>query len=300
MEGRADLHIHTTHSDGAFSARAIVGHARRAGLTTISITDHDSTGALDEAIAAGRDCGVAVIPGVELSTSLDGQDVHILGYFIDHTQSGVQAHLKVLRKERLRRAERIVGRLNALNVPLPLEAVLDQAGHGSIGRPHIAHAMVELGLAQTYHEAFLKYIGAGRPAYEQHAKMTPREAVVLIAAAGGLSFVAHPGASITDDMLKTLLAEGVDGIETVHPCHTREQEAYFAGIAAEYYLLTSGGSDFHGTKKHGPDRLGTSTIPESSVAAMRRRLFERPRPHGLDFPPPVVPPTAGPRETGTA
>jgi predicted metal-dependent phosphoesterase TrpH len=223
MEGRADLHIHTTHSDGALTARAIVGHARRSGLTTISITDHDSTGAIDEAIAAGRDCGVAVIPGVELSTSLDGQDVHLLGYFIDHTHSGVQAHLEVLRRERLRRAERIVGRLNALNVPLPFEAVLDQAGHGSIGRPHIAHAMVELGLTQSYHEAFLKYIGAGRPAYEQHAKMTPSEAVVLIAAAGGLSFIAHPGASLTDDMLRTLIADGVDGIETVHPCHSPEQ-----------------------------------------------------------------------------
>jgi len=277
MEGKADLHIHTTHSDGAFSARAIVGHARRAGLTTISITDHDSTAALDEAIMAGRECEVAVIPGVELSTSLDGQDVHILGYFIDHTHDGVQAHLEVLRRERLLRAERIVGRLNALNVPLPFEAVLDQAGHGSIGRPHIAHAMVELGLTQSYHEAFLKYIGAGRPAYERHAKMTPRDAVVLIAMAGGLSFVAHPGVSVTDDMLKTLIADGVDGIETVHPCHTPEQAAYYAGIAAEYFLLASGGSDFHGTNKNGPVRLGTSTIPESSVAAMRRRLFDRPQ-----------------------
>jgi hypothetical protein len=277
MEGRADLHIHTTHSDGAFSARAIVGHARRAGLTTISITDHDTTGAIDEAIAAGRDCGVAVIPGVELSTSLDGQDVHILGYFIDHTHGGIQAHLELLRKERLLRAERIVGRLNALNVPLPFEAVLDQAGSGSIGRPHIAHAMVELGLTQTYHEAFLKYIGAGRPAYERHATMSPREAVVLIAMAGGLSFIAHPGASVTDDMLKLLIADGVDGIETVHPCHTPERETFYAGIAAEYFLLTSGGSDFHGAKKRDPVRLGIHTIPEPAVAAMRRRLFGRPQ-----------------------
>lgn len=282
MEGRADLHIHTTHSDGAFSARVIVGHARRAGLTTISFTDHDSTGAIDEAIVAGRDCGVAVIPGVELSTSLDGQDVHILGYFIDHTNVGVQAHLTLLRRERLLRAERIVGRLNDLNIPLPFEAVLDQAGHGSIGRPHIAHAMVELGLTQSYHEAFLKYIGAGRPAYERHAKMTPRDAVVLVATAGGLSFVAHPGASVTDDMLKSLIADGVDGIETVHPCHTPEREAFYAGIAAEYYLLTSGGSDFHGTRKNGPVRLGITTIPEASIAAMRRRLFDRPQVRGLD------------------
>lgn len=277
MEGRADLHIHTTHSDGAFSARSIVGHARHAGLTIISITDHDSTGALDEAIVAGRVAGVAVIPGVELSTTLDGQDVHILGYFFDHTHGGVQTHLEALRKERFRRAERIVGRLNTLNVPLPFEAVLDQAGHGSIGRPHIAHAMVELGLTPTYHEAFMKYIGAGRPAYERHAKMTPREAFALVAMAGGLSFIAHPGASVTDEMLRTLIADGVDGIETVHPCHTPVQESFYAGIAAEYYLLTSGGSDFHGTKKAAPARLGSSSIPEASVAAMRRRLFDRPQ-----------------------
>jgi predicted metal-dependent phosphoesterase TrpH len=272
MGGKADLHIHTVYSDGACSARQIVDLARSAGLTTIAITDHDHTGALDEAILLGRDAGMDVIPGVELSASIDERDVHILGYFLDYRDPRIQEYLTIFRNEREKRAERIVGKLNDLRIPLTFRAVLDQAGDGAIGRPHIANALVEQGLTDSYYEAFLKYIGVGKPAYEKKFQISPREAIELIASSGGLSFIAHPGTTIDDNLLLRLIHDGVDGIEAIHPCHSDERVAYYTGIASEYFLLTSGGSDFHGGRKNGEHLLGRYVVPEDDVQAMRRRL----------------------------
>ncbi|MCK5572306.1 MAG: PHP domain-containing protein [Bacteroidetes bacterium] len=272
MEGRADLHIHTTYSDGALSAREIILRAREAGLSAISITDHDHTGALDEAILLGSELGVDVIPGVELSVTVRDQDVHILGYFFDHHNPRLLDYLAHFRTERIKRARRIVEKLNDLNLPLPFDAVLDRAGHGSVGRPHIANALVETGLTESYYEAFLKYIGSGKPAYEKKFQISPREAIELVAYAGGLSFIAHPGNCISDELLFELLNEGIDGIEVVHPSHTPDRILYYRGIASEYFLLTSGGSDFHGGRKNGLDVLGKYSVPEDHVTMMRRRL----------------------------
>ena len=272
MDGKADLHIHTTYSDGALSTRDLLQHAKRAGLSTVSITDHDHVGAIEEALALGHDLGIEVIPGVELSACVGDLDIHILGYFVDHRDEQLQEYLSLLRSERFKRAERIVEKLNDLNVPLPLEAVLGQAGQGAIGRPHIANALVEMGLTDSYYEAFLKYIGAGKPAYEKKFQISPREALELIGRTGGLSFIAHPGNLINDTMLLALVNEGIDGIEVIHPSHSPERVAYYRGIASEFYLLTSGGSDFHGGRKNGLDLLGRYTISEEQVDTMRRRL----------------------------
>jgi predicted metal-dependent phosphoesterase TrpH len=272
MGGKADLHIHTVYSDGACSARQIVDLARTAGLTTIAITDHDHTGALDEALSLGEKAGIVVIPGVELSASVEERDIHILGYFLDHRNPRIQEYLTVFRAERVKRAERIVGKLNDLQVPLTFGAVLEQAREGAVGRPHIANALVEQGLTDSYYEAFLKYIGVGKPAYEKKFQISPREAMDLVASAGGLSFIAHPGTTIDDNLLLRLIHDGADGIEAVHPCHSDERVAYYTGIATEYFLLTSGGSDFHGGRKNGEDLLGRYVITEDDVEAMRRRL----------------------------
>ena len=165
MSGTIDLHTHTTASDGSLTPRALVLRAWHAGVGTIGITDHDHVGAIDEAKETAEEIGIEVIPGVELSASLDGADIHVLGYFIDQHDAGFCSYLAFLREQRLRRAERIVGKLNALNIPLRLESVLERAGEGSVGRPHIASALVDEGLTGSYHEAFLKYIGDGKPAY---------------------------------------------------------------------------------------------------------------------------------------
>jgi 3',5'-nucleoside bisphosphate phosphatase len=272
MDEKADLHLHTVYSDGALPTLTVLQEARLAGLATISITDHDHTGAIDEATAIGARLGIEVIPGVELSTNVDSLEVHLLGYFFDHRNKNLQEYLALFRAERLKRAERIVEKLNGLNLPLTLEAVLRRAGSGSVGRPHIASALVEEGLTGSYHEAFLKYIGFGRPAYEKKYQITPREAIALISEAGGLSFIAHPGNAIDETVLLGLIKEGVDGIEVVHPSHSMERTAHYRGIVSEYYLLASGGSDFHGGKKSDRDALGRYYISLEDVDIMRHRL----------------------------
>jgi hypothetical protein len=272
MDGKADLHLHTSFSDGALSPRELIDRARQAGLSTIAITDHDHTGALDEAYGLGTLAGIEVIPGVELSASVGEQDVHILGYFFDHRDPGLQEHLALFRQERLKRAERIVEKLNGLRIPLSLASVLDQAGSGAVGRPHIANALVDEGLTGTYHEAFLKYIGFGKPAYEKKYLVTPREAIALISRAGGLSFLAHPAHAVDEKLLLELIAAGIDGIEVIHPSHSPERIAHYTGIVTEYFLLSSGGSDFHGGKRNDREALGRYFVSTHTVEMMRRRL----------------------------
>jgi 3',5'-nucleoside bisphosphate phosphatase len=272
MDEKADLHLHTVYSDGALTAETLLQEAKLAGLTTVSITDHDNTGAIDEAIAAGERLGIDVIPGVELSTNVGPLEVHLLGYFFDHRNRKFQDYLAMFRTERLKRAERIVEKLNDMKIPLSLQAVLRQAGTGSVGRPHIASALVEEGLTGSYHEAFLKYIGFGRPAYQEKYQISPRDAIGLISDAGGLSFIAHPGNAIEESILLGLIKEGVDGIEVIHPSHSMERTAHYRGIVSEYFLLASGGSDFHGGKKGDRDALGRYYIPQMDVDIMRHRL----------------------------
>lgn len=272
MAGRVDLHMHTIHSDGILTTRELMERARAVGLTTISITDHDNTGAIPEALLLSNEFDLEVIAGTELSASYGNYDIHILGYFFDHTNTELQDYLQLYRRERLKRAERIVEKLNDLNVPITLEAVLEQAGTGSVGRPHIANALLEEGLTETYHEAFYKYIGFGKPAYEQKFQVSPREAIQLIASAGGISFIAHPGNSLDEKVLVEVIKQGVDGIEVVHPSHSPERTTFYRGIAQEYFLLTSGGSDFHGGRRNDAEVFGKYVISNDDVEMMRRRL----------------------------
>ncbi len=272
MVGKADLHMHTIHSDGMLTTRELMERAKNVGLTTISITDHDNTSAIDEALRLSAEYDIEVIAGLELSAAFDEYDVHILGYFFDHTHNGLQEYLTLYRHERVKRAERIVEKLNDLNIPLKLETVLEHAGAGSVGRPHIANALLEKGLTGTYHEAFFKYIGYGKPAYEKKYQVSPREAIELIASAGGVSIIAHPGNMLDERVMVSLIKQGVDGIEVVHPSHSPERTAYYKGIANEYFLLTSGGSDFHGGRKNDHEVFGRYFISDEEVAVMRRRL----------------------------
>lgn len=264
--------MHSVYSDGSLTAGDLVRRAKRVGLASISITDHDNTAAIGEATEIGLEIGVEVIPGVELSARVDSSEVHILGYFFDFHAPELLDYLSQCRNDRVRRAERIVEKLNGMNVPLKLEAVLDQAGSGSVGRPHIAHALVEEGLAESYSEAFYKYIGYGRPAYEEKPQISPREAISLIASAGGLSFVAHPGKSLDETVLLELIRSKVDGIEVIHPSHSADLVQHYRGIVNEYCLLESGGSDFHGSTHSGADPFGKFSISEECVEMMRRRL----------------------------
>jgi len=272
-DGRADLHLHTVHSDGALTPYEIVKRAHESGLSAIAIADHDNLSAIDEAIEWGASLGVRVIPGVELSATMGEKDLHLLAYFIDRKNERLLEYLAFFRQERLRRAERIVQKLNRINVPLRLDSVLEQAGIGSVGRPHIANALVEHGLTDSFHEAFEKYIGAGGPAFEKKFQLTPQDALRLITSAGGLSFLAHPGRSMKEEEILHLIGLGLDGIEVVHPSHQEEQRKYYRGIVNHYFLLESGGSDFHGGRKGDDHTFGAFTVSMRLVDAMKKRLF---------------------------
>jgi len=270
---RADLHTHTTHSDGALVPYDLIQRAHSAGLEVLSITDHDNVGALDEAIEWGKGLGMEVITGLELSVSLGEKDVHVLAYFIDQRNQDLLDYLTFFRRERLKRAERIVQKLNKLNIPLNLEAVLEQAGIGSVGRPHVANALLDGKHIATYHEAFEKFIGNSGPAFEKKYQLSPADAFKLITKAGGLSFLAHPGKYISELDLSQLIKNGLDGIEVVHPAHDDKLKEYYRGLVNQYFLLESGGSDFHGGKKNDDYALGVFTVPMHIVETMRSRLF---------------------------
>jgi predicted metal-dependent phosphoesterase TrpH len=269
-----DLHMHTNYSDGKFSPAELIDRALKAGLTVISITDHDNVNALPEAIEYSRDKGIEVIPGVELSADLNGREIHILGYFIDYKNTALREYLSKIREERLKRIEQMVTRLNNLGSKVTMEDVVKGLSSNiSIGRPHIAKALVEQKFVRSYAEAFIKYIGDNKPAFVKKPNPPAREVVELISSIGGLSFLAHPGKIIRDEQLYEVISYGIDGIETIHPSHTKHDEKYFAEVAAQNFLLVSGGSDFHGIFSVDYENFGKYVIPAGSLMNMRRRLF---------------------------
>ncbi len=257
-----DLHTHTDSSDGALSARALIEKAAAAGIGTLGICDHDTVSSLEEAVQIAGTMDVVVIPGIEVTSSYRRFQLHFLGYYIDYTDKYFQTKLIELRDARIRRAKRIVAKLNRIKIPLKFETVIEKFGdQGSVGRPHIANTMVEEGYASTYDEVFHKYIGIGRPAYEANHPFPPTDAITMIRSAGGLSFLAHPSHYVNNDLLGFLVKNGLDGIEVVHPSHSDEEIELYRNFAEENSLLKSGGSDFHGGLKNDDANLGRYTIP---------------------------------------
>lgn len=272
-QASSDLHLHTSQSDGKFTAKELLEKVNNVGLKCISIVDHDTVNSIAEAVKLGKEMDIEVIPGVELSTTLGDLDVHIIGYFIDYKNENLLQHLNMFREERLKRAKRIIDKLHKLKIPLDFEIVLAQAQDAAVGRPHIANAMVEYGFVSSYQEAFNQYIKNGGPAYEAKYSFSPKQAISLINKCGGVSFIAHPGCYLNEDAISELIKMEIDGIETVHPGHTPQTTESLKKIASTYFLLESGGSDFHGGLRDDEDALGKYTIPYKFVSAMKRRLF---------------------------
>ena len=269
-----DLHLHTTASDGAFAPAELVGMAHEAGLDCIAITDHDSTDGVAAAQEAGLHCGVRVIAGIEFNTMWHGQSVHILGYFVDTEPPELQAVVARQRDGRLYRAQKIVEKLVALDMPLVWEEILADADGGAVGRPHIAKAMLAQGYVNDANEAFDKFLGHGMPAYVEQPKLTPVEAVALLHRAGAAAGLAHPynveGADQVDlDKLVPKLAEaGLDAIETYYTGYGAEQRADILNMAARFDLIPTGGSDFHGGGILTQAELGAVSVPAESLARL--------------------------------
>lgn len=215
---RVDLHLHTTASDGKLSPAEIVRKAVGLGLNVIAITDHDSVEGVEPAFAAAEDFpSLLVIPGVELSADIPGGEVHILGYFIDHHHQGLKRSLESLRNSRRERGRKIVAKLAQLNIDVDWQRVLELAAGASVGRPHIAQAMMERGYISSLREAFTKYIGRNGPAYVERERLTPLQAVELVLSAGGLPTLAHP-ADIEglESLIPQLKQFGLVGLESYY------------------------------------------------------------------------------------
>ncbi len=276
---RADLHTHTTASDGVHRPADNVKMAKEAGLAAIAITDHDTVAGIAEAKEAGRSCGVEVVPGVEISTSYEGTEIHVLGYYIDVEDPTLLRRLISQRNVRDARNEGIVARLNELGIPLTMAEVAEAAGREpgmdeTIGRPHIAEALVRRGVVATTQEAFDRYLAKGKPGYvDPPPRISPREAFEWIREAGGTAIVAHPGLYRNDSLAEKFLLDGADGLEAYHSDHGPEAERFFRELAEKHGKLATGGSDFHGARKgkiyHGA--IGNRTVDVSVLAELRRR-----------------------------
>jgi predicted metal-dependent phosphoesterase TrpH len=266
-----DLHMHSTYSDGIYPPSKLVGIALRKELSAIALADHDSLDGFGELSEAAASADLEVITGVELSSEHNGRDLHILGYGVDASDAGLLGMLVKFRETRERRGVMIVKRLKDMGIELDMDDILAKAGDGSLGRPHIAEALVEGGHANDYAEVFARFIGEDCPAYVEKYKITPADAVKHIHLAGGLAFVAHPGYYLEDSRaFDELLDQGFDGIEVHHPHHGNGVVEKLAGIARERGLLISGGSDFHGFA--GRDNMGMPKVPYELLERIKGRL----------------------------
>ena len=264
---KVDLHMHSTASDGRFSPAEIVSKSVEIGLTILALADHDSTeGIVPALVAAKAFPWLKVIPCVEISTDVPSGEVHVLGYFIDYTDRELEATLERMRNSRRKRAQGIIGKLGSLGIHIDWKRVQEIAGSGSIGRPHIAQAMLEKGYIASLKEAFTKYISRDGSAYVEREKMTPREAVELILQANGLPVLAHPF-TISDPemMIAELKAAGLVGIEAYYGGYTAEEINKLVSLASKHNLIATGGSDYHGLEASNETMIGGVDVPIESA-----------------------------------
>jgi predicted metal-dependent phosphoesterase TrpH len=258
---RIDLHTHSTASDGTDTPAELVRNAAAAGLDVVALTDHDTVGGYAAATEALRDpagadgTGVTLVTGAELSCRTDGISMHMLAYLFDPAEPRLYDARELVRDDRVPRARAMVGKLQDLGVPVTWEAVRRIAGDGSVGRPHIATAMVELGVVATVSDAFTdQWLANDGRAYVEKHEFDPFEAVRLVKAAGGVTVFAHPGAhkrgeTVPDEVIAALGAAGLDGLEVDHVDHDQPTRQRLRGLAADLGLLVTGSSDYHGSRK---------------------------------------------------
>lgn len=272
---RADLHLHTTASDGRLTPAELVEKAHTAGLRAIAVTDHDTLAGVAAAQQAGAALGVEVIAGVELSVTVEAREIHLLALFVDLGYEPLLEHLAWFAEQRTLRAARMVEQLQTLGIEVSMRDVETQADGGAIGRPHVAAALEAVGAVESSYDAFDRYIGNDGPAFVGKPSFPAAEALQLVHAAGGLGVLAHPGHWVPDHVVMALIRDGLDGIETVHPSHDYLVTKYYRDLVRDFGLIETGGSDFHGSRARDEEVFGTLTVPYDVVARARQRIQRR-------------------------
>ena len=274
---QVDLHIHSTASDGRLTPAEVLGEAAEKGLVYIALADHDSV----DGIAAAKKTAqsypnLTVIPAIEISTDIPQGEVHMLGYFIDYTDPELLARLEDFKNSRLRRAEKMVAKLAELGVHIEWQRVLELAGTSTIGRPHIAQAMMEKGYVPAFKDAFDEYLGHGKPAYVEREKMLPAEAVGIIIRARGLAVLAHP--LTTEDpegLISELKPAGLVGLEAYYKDYSDEEVEGLVALAQKHNLIATGGSDFHGIEPEEETAIGGANVPLEAAERLIALAKER-------------------------
>ncbi len=267
----ADLHLHSTCSDGADSPTAVVERAASFGFAAIALTDHDTVDGVGEAQSAASRHGITCIAALEISAGRGGQEVHVLGYGVNPAHDELSATLARLKQERAGRSDAIVQRLRNAGININADRVRARGG-GSIGRMHVAQELVELGQASTVQQAFDRFLKQRRPGFVAKPLRPVPDAIAIIRRAGGLAFLAHPGLGRGGGRLRDLLSLGFDGIEVFHSKHTQTQSETFLALANELGLLISGGSDCHGAAKGNAPEMGKVRLKYEYVERITSKL----------------------------
>ena len=270
-----DLHMHTTASDGTSTPEDLVARVCRAGITTFSVTDHDTMAAVPVAAAAARREGLTCVPGIEITTVHDGHDVHMLGYWLDADSAVLGELLQRIRALRVARAAEISSRLAAAGVPIDVESLLQTADPGSsrsLARPQIARALIAAGHVATVSEAFDRFLSEGCCAYVAHRGPSPAEGIAVIREAGGIASLAHPGTNNRDDLVPALVEAGLTAIEAYHSAHDAAAVARYLELAATHGLAVSGGSDFHGEGARRSEFFGVVGLPAPEYERLVARV----------------------------
>jgi predicted metal-dependent phosphoesterase TrpH len=273
-----DLHTHTTASDGRCSPAQLVARAAAAGVTVLSVTDHDTMDGCTAARDACAAAGIMFVPGIEITAVREDIDLHVLGYFIASDASALRLFLGEQRHRRIDRIGRMLSRLERLGMPLDagaiLRPVIDQPGR-SIGRPAVARALVAAGYVKTTKDAFATLLTPGRPGFVPREGASPDEVFDQIHRAGGIASLAHPGLLQRDDWIPGFAASGLDAIEAYHTNHDGPLIDTYRSIAAGLGLCLSGGSDFHADPSHGAPQPGSTALPPDAFAQLRDRAASR-------------------------
>ena len=269
---KADLHIHTSYSDGKLNPDEIIDLAKEKGLRIIGVTDHDNIEGSQAMLEHNGKHGIEVIPGIELSADFHGKEIHILGYFMDFKNPALIEHLKLIKNLRIRRIDKMIAKLKDLGVNINSTALFEKYSSSfSVGRPHLANEVLVQGYVKDFQTAFNRYLGDNKPAFVKKDNLNFEIMIELIKVSGGLSFVAHPGSYFRESALVELRKAGISGIEVYHPSHNDNHNKKFMKFVKDHNLLAVGGSDFHGYNEYDYHNIGRYYIDEEEIKLLKEK-----------------------------